>query len=390
MGFGQATLQFTSHEAGQLTWTADGFLVGDKAVRARLASILRLSLIWYGVVGIILLVTLLPGGWVYFLQRDTGGESWRFAWTWTALIAAIGVMNVPLNQFLAACGRIAETSRVAALQKALAGGIQCLVLVVGGKLLNWPAAQTVGQGLLAFWLIWYWSPTFRDILRQHSGEPAVSWWREIWPFQWKVALGALAFYLSSQIFSLVLFDGTEAGKAEAARMGASVMIMQVLIGTTLIWVGARVPLFGQLVGRRDWKSLDAVFRRVFIQSALISVAGAAVVWAGFVFLQVAGYGLGSRVLSALPLGLLLANVAVQTMIHALNSYLRAHKQEPFLWLSIAMGLAMLVAVLTFGRWYGSLGMAAALLTLNTTICLGGGSLIFIRCRRAWHADPVSL
>jgi hypothetical protein len=48
---------------------------------------------------------------------------------------------------------------------------------------------------------------------------------------------------------------------------------------------------------------------------------------------------------------------------------------------------MLVAVLTVGHEYGSLGMALSLLVLNTVICLGGGTLIFVRCRRAWHAAP---
>jgi hypothetical protein len=48
---------------------------------------------------------------------------------------------------------------------------------------------------------------------------------------------------------------------------------------------------------------------------------------------------------------------------------------------------MMIAVLTIGRGLGSIGLAALLLILNTAICLGGGSLIFIRCRRDWHAVP---
>jgi hypothetical protein len=393
LGLGMATLQFVSNEAGQLTWTADAILVGDPAAKSRLMSILRLSLIWYSIIAGVLVLTLLPGGWIYFQGMDAGGVAWQAAWVWTVLATAGLLVTVPLVQFLAACGKMTEANRAMAIQRVGMGLAQCLALLAGGHLLSWPVGQTFGLSLMAYWLVRFWGPTFRDLLRQSADGLRVSWWREIWPFQWKVALSGLAFYFTSQTFTLVLFDKTPAGKAEAGRMGASLVVMNVLLSASLTWVGARVPTFGHLVGRRDWVGLDQVFRRVFVQSALVAAAAAAAVWLAFIVLRTAGWELGDRVLPALPLGLLLANAVVQTMVHALNSYLRAHKREPFLWLFVGLGIVMLIAILTFGRTYGSVGMAASLLTLNTAVCLGGGGLIFARCRRAWHADraiPVQL
>ena len=86
----------------------------------------------------------------------------------------------------------------------------------------------------------------------------------------------------------------------------------------------------------------------------------------------------------------MANAVVHHMVHALAAYLRAHKKDPFYGLFIGFGLAMAAAVFTVGRVYGPTGMAASLLILNTTICLGGGSIVFVRCRRAWHVGPVIL
>jgi hypothetical protein len=389
LGLGMATLQFTSHEAGHLTWSADGILVGDPVAKSRLASVLRLSMIWYAVIAGVLTVTVGPIGWVYFLHRDKGGVAWQAGWVWTVIVTAAALVTVPLVQFLCGCGKMAEAMGATALQKVATSLTMCLALIVGGGLLSWPAAQSLGLAIIAGWLIWWWGAAFRDLLRKPGDGPKVSWWREVWPFQWKVALSSLAFYATSQTFSLVLFDDTDAGKAEAARMGASLQIMNVLISATLVWIGARVPTFGHLVARRDWAELDRVFGRVFLQSAVVAAATGAAVWGLFFALWAAGYELGGRVLPPFPLGLLLANVVVQTMVHALSSYLRAHKMDPFLWLFVALGVVMLIALLTFGRAYGSVGMAAALLTLNATICLGGGAVVFVRCRRAWHADPIA-
>jgi hypothetical protein len=385
LGFGQATLQFASVESGHLTWTPDRKLVGDPAAKSRLASVMRLSLVWYCVVAAILAAALLPGGWTYFQRRDTGGVGWELPWIMTVFATSGLLITVPLVQFLAACGKMAEAMRAMAIQRVCSGAALCLALVCGANLLSGAVGQMVGLAIYAYWLIGFWGPTFRDLVRQPRDGPRVKWWSEIWPFQWKLALSGLAFYLTAQTFSLFLFDDTPAGKAEAGRMGASLLIMGVLVNSATTWFNARVPLFGQLVGRREWGELDRMFGKVFAQSALVAAALGAAVWLTFVIIRAAGYPLGFRVLPPLPLALLLINSVVQTMVLALNSYLRAHKREPFLWTFVALGVSMLVVVLTVGREYGSVGMAASLLVLNSAICLGIGGRIFVRCRRVWHA-----
>jgi hypothetical protein len=68
------------------------------------------------------------------------------------------------------------------------------------------------------------------------------------------------------------------------------------------------------------------------------------------------------------------------------NYVRAHKREPFVWVYLGFAAAAVATLVLFGRGLGSTGMAAVLLVLNTTICLGAGGLVFVRCRRAWHAE----
>jgi hypothetical protein len=385
LGLGMATLQFVSHEAGHLSWDADGILRGDPVAKSRLISVLRLSLLWYSVVAAILAVTLLVWGWVYFAGKDTGGVAWRGPWVWTAIVTAIGLVTVPSVQFLAGCGKMVETVRAQAVQKIGMSLLQCLVLVIGGGLASWPAGQTLGLAVIVYWLF-SWGPTFRDLLRRPAVGAKVDWWRDVWPFQWKVAIGGLSFYLTSQLFTLVLFDDTPTGKAEAGHMGASMFLMYVLVSGSMIWIAQRVPTFGHLVARREWAKLDQVFRRAFLQSMLVSAAAAISVWSAFIFLKAAGYELGNRVLPPLPLGLLLANVVVMTMFNSLQCYIRAHKRDPFVALTLAFAVTLTVAVFTIGREFGALGMTASLLILNSVICLGGGWLMFKRCRQAWHAD----
>jgi hypothetical protein len=388
LGLGVVTLQFASHEAAHLHWAADGTLTGDPAAKARLASLLRQSAYWYMAIAAILSAVLLPGGWVFFTLHGAPGVHWQLPWVWTVLVTTAGLLTIPPLMLLCGCGKMADAARIAGLQRVATNGVQWTALAAGGALLSWPAGQTAGFGFLAGWLATCYGPAIRDLLRHPTTVlPGVDWRREVWPFQWRIAVGGPFSYLTSQIFAPVLFANPAFGPQVAGQMGISLAVMNVLFNTTHAWVGVRVPTFGHLIARREWAALDRLFRRMFVLSTLLAMAGAAGGFAVLVGLQLAGYRLGASMLPPLPLALLLANAVVQHMVLALAAYLRAHKQDPFFGLSVAFGLATAAAVFTVGRAYGATGMAASLLVLNATICLGGGSLVFARCRRAWHADP---
>jgi hypothetical protein len=287
------------------------------------------------------------------------------------------------------CGRMADTVRLTGVQRVVTNGTQWLALAIGGGLFSWPAAQTAGFALLAGWVVVARWPVFRDLLRQPADGPVVSWRHEVWPVQWRIAVSAPFAFLTSYIFNLVLFADPDQGKVVAGRMGMSLLVMYALLNATIAWVGVRVPMFGHLIARREWAALDRLFGRMLLLSTLLAVAGAAVAWGLLVALQAGGYPLGESMLPPLPLALLLANAVVQHVVHALAAYLRAHRRDPFFGLFIGFGLAMAVAVFTVGRAYGAVGMAASLLILNSIICLGGGTLVFARCRRAWHAPAAA-
>lgn len=385
LGLGIVTLQFMSHEAAHLHWAADGTLAGDATAKARLASILRMSWTWYAIIGTVLFVALFPAGWVFFTTEGEPSVSWRLPWSWTVLVAAASALAVAPSMLMSASGRVADMVQFAGYQRVSTTLAQWLALYAGAALLSWPAAQTVGLLLLGGLIIRRGWPALSDLARQPAAGPRVHWRQEVWPMQWRIALGTPLVYLIAYTFTPVLFARDKIqGPIDAGKMGMSLSVMHVLISATIAWVGVRVPTFGHLIARRQWATLDKLFSRLLLISTTLSIAGAAAAFTIIVALQSRGYRLGTGFLPPLPLALLLANAVVQHMVNAMTSYLRAHKRDPYFPLFVAFGILMIVSAFTVGRAFGPVGLAAALLTLNTTICLGGGIFVFTRCRRAWH------
>jgi hypothetical protein len=66
-------------------------------------------------------------------------------------------------------------------------------------------------------------------------------------------------------------------------------------------------------------------------------------------------------------------------------YLRAHKQEKFLMISVLNALFMATSTYFLGKRFGAIGMVSGYLVINTVIGLGLGTYTFLKYRRLWHA-----
>jgi hypothetical protein len=382
LGVGVAMQQSVSHEVGKLHWTAAGMLAGDAAAKSRLASLVRLMLRWYSALAAVFTVALVAVGG-YLFSRQGGTVAWQAPWFWTVAVTVLGMLLTPAAMLITGTGKVAEWAKFGALQSVVLNVTQCLALAAGCGLFSAPLGNTLGTAALAVWLVVWWRPFLLDLYRQPRGGPVVDWWREVWPFQWKIAISWPFGYLIYQLFTPVLFHYH--GPEKAAEMGISLAAANLLTAVSMTWINTKMPLFGQLIARRDWGRLDQTFWAAFHRSCAFVVLGAAAGWGVVAGLQAWGHPFGYRFLPAGLLALLLASAVINHVIFALAAYIRAHRQDPFVWSVIAMGCAMGLSTFFFGWAYGAAGMLVAYLALNMAFFIRC-TAIFVRYRRKWHAD----
>jgi O-antigen/teichoic acid export membrane protein len=114
-----------------------------------------------------------------------------------------------------------------------------------------------------------------------------------------------------------------------------------------------------------------------------------VVLCGIVFvLQYIHHPFSSRVVDLLSLVLLSVANICNVYISGLAIYLRAHKKEPFLLVSIIGGILTGISTYFIGRDYGIIGMSTGYCLLNLTFGVTSGTWIFISKRKQWHSSRV--
>jgi hypothetical protein len=385
LGLSMVITQFASHAMAKLSWTANGVLDGDSNEKARMRSLVRLMVKWYATLSMIVIVVLGPAGWLFLSHADPATSvHWQLAWGWLIVAAAANLLTLPMLALLEGCGCVAEIARLRFHQSIAGSLIAWTTLLLGGGLLAMSAWNTALAVIAYASLARRRRHFFRDMLGggKQSGAD-IPWKTEIWPFQWRIALSWISGYFIFQLFVPVLFAAR--GAVEAGKMGLSLAIANALLGISISWLNTKAPKFGELIARRDYPQLDRLFSRTLASTLGLQIIGSLAACAALYLLNAFHIPLGTRLLEPQAFTVLLAATILSYITIAQATYLRAHKEEPFLSISLATGFAVaLLTHLTVGP-YGATGMMWSYLACTAVIGLGWGGAIYRSKRHAYIA-----
>jgi O-antigen/teichoic acid export membrane protein len=384
LGFSLVILQMASHERAHLIFSLDSVISGDPIAHARLASVLQKTVRWYTTAAVFLAVFLLTAGAHFFSahHQATGNVSWHIPWYAAALAATLTFQLDPLLSFMEGCGFVSSVARLR-LAQAMTGSTLAWLALAAHHGLFAPAMIIAGNAVVAFIWLFRRRNLLLPLMRYKPGEHRIQWMKEVWHFQWRIAVSWLCGYFIYQLFTPVLF--AYRGAVEAGQMGMSLSLANALQSVAISWINTKAAPLGALIARKEYLALDSLFFRALRQSAGVFAAGSLVVWLAAMYLNWAHIRFAQRLLSPLPLGLLLLATLMNVIVFGEALYLRAHKHEKFL-LNSVLG-AFLVACSTYflGRHFGAMGMVSGNLTIALLMGLPLGTYTFVKYRRIWHA-----
>ncbi len=383
LGFSFVILQMAAHECARLTLHADGCVEGDAVAHARLASILQKAFRWYLVAAVILCVSLLPAGAYFFSRhaRPLSSVAWHGPWAVAVFATAFLFLLNPFCSFLEGCGQVWQVGRMR-LGQALLGAAMSWGALLAHHGLYSPGMVNIGYAAAGLAFLYSRRKLCLGLLRYAAREQAVSWRNEIWPFQWKIAVSWIGAYFSFTIFTPIIF--AYRGPTEAGQIGMSLSITGYLSTVVLAWMSTKATPFGMLVAQRKFAELDRVFFRTLKQSltvllVLLMLTMLSVIGAQYLLPKIA-----ARMAPPPVLALLLLSMISMFVVQSEAVYLRAFRNEPFMWQSaIVAALTTGVALLLAPRW-GLVGAGVTYLACTGIVGLLWATAIFQAKRQAWR------
>ena len=384
LGFSFVILQMASHERAHLTIASDDSVSGDSVAHDRLASVLQKTVRWYTTAAALLAIFLLIAGSYFFSTYHHGGQhvAWRIPWYADALAATLTFQLDPMLSFLEGCGFVANVARVR-LAQAMTGSSLAWIALATHHGLFAPAMVITGNASVSLIYLVRRRRLLLPLLRRSPGENRIHWMREVWAFQWRIAVSWLCGYFIFQLYNPVLFAFH--GPVVAGQMGMSLSLANALTAVAISWINTKAAPFGAMIARKEYRELDRIFFQSMKQAMSVCGIGILTLWCIVLFLNWAHFSLAHRVLDPITIGILLATTPISVINFGQATYLRAHKQEKFL-LNSVLG-AILIAASTFflGKSYGAPGVVIGSLLVGLIMGLPLGTYMFVKYRRIWHA-----
>ena len=378
MGLTTILVQQSAHEFSSLSWLAYGRIEGVS--RYRYLGLVKNSLYWYFFASLIFLFAY-PCGYLFFERQETEfGLIWKLPWLLLVVCSATSLAMQPVLSLVEGSGKVVEVYCVRLLQGMFGAiAVWCILLKGGG--LYAVAMMPLFSTLLAL----IWMAIRYPILLIHALLGSVrtfDWWREIWPIQWRLGISWLCGYLLTQIQIPLLFKTQN--PVVSGQMGVTLTFCNMIGLLSLAWMTSRVPAMAKAAGQRDWVFLDQEYKLGFKYSLAVFIFG------GFAFVglrYMADYTVyGARFLPFMEtIGLVLATLFVHVS-GLFGIYLRVHRREPFLWLSIGTALLTTAGSVWFAPIWSSAGVIIVLLVINVGISFPLSFLLWRKLRKKWHSS----
>ncbi|WP_411889671.1 hypothetical protein [Yoonia sp. SDW83-1] len=354
LGLTTAVVQFISH------------LSATDGKSAKLAAYKRLFFIWFAVAGALLALVLLPAIFLYKTQIDTMENGHRdvvLPWMFFCFATGLSVFVVGLTSIIEGHRRILAVSRLRLWVSLTNFGLAAVLIILGFELWALPVAAGM-SALIGLRLI---TPHV-DILSWKTSTrplPRVKWRKEIWPFQWRLAISWLTgFFIFYFLTPFVMYSH---GPEDAGRLGLSLQVIQIINGIAILAVSTLSSVFGQLVAKGNYAELDRLFYRSTVQSFVFLAILIGTFWAIYCLLPFVGLDkLQDRLIPASSMGFLTLAAVGTHVFFLLNYYLRSFKEETLWWVSATNAATTLVMSWLFIA-EGGVAAAVAVFTFNSLI-----------------------
>jgi len=383
LGLSAIITQYTAHEFAHLKWEGNQ-LVGDDHYRSRLSSLLRFFIKWFGVISIVLFFLLLAAGYYFFSKYDQNDHvNWQNPWLLLCLATSLNMFIDPILAFIDGLGEVKDMAKVRMVQKTTNAVLLFLFFALGFKLYSSALASLISI-LINYGQILFSQRRVKLVsIWQNKGEAVIHYMTEIFPFQWRIALSWVSSYFIFQLFNPVLFAFS--GKIIAGQMGMSLQILNGISNLSMSWITTKVPVFSSLVAHKKFSELNALFNRTLKSLLSVNFLGVAVFYALLLILNYFNNSFRYRFLPLAPMLLLCLVTIANQLIFSWATYLRCHKQEPFLVNSIVVGVLCGISTLCLGKYIGMIGVVGGYAFISIIISLPWAYYIFKTKIKLWHS-----
>lgn len=381
LGFTSIMTQYVAHEYTYLKLNRmTGYFEGPYENVDRMSSLFRFIVRWLRTVLVAALIIIFVVGLIMFSSKNDGVD-WLFPWILYVFASVYNFASQAALSFFEGCDQFATTQKI----RTVASLLQCLVtiglLAVGAGLFALSVPLILKGTIVFLTLGKKFGGSIRQMVRGEIDED-IAWSKEFVPLLGRYAISWVSGYFASQIYNPLTF--TLFGSAAAGRVGYSLSIVQAIYTVANVWSLISIPKYNMVVETQEWGKMDRLLRRNIVYSSVIYIIGIIAFYLS-ALIPITANIIWRRVVTAESMGVLCLAYLGSMVIYAMATYLRAHKKEPFMVVSILSGAISALATCVMAKFWGLDYIFVGLL-ISEIVVLPLGIWIFMSFRKKWHSS----
>lgn len=381
LGFNQVLQQYVSHERPLIRIFKGTIRGGQREALLRLRVCFRIAVIWYGLLGFIVLIVVGIYGDRFFAIHNEGEANWRIGWWILVTSSVFSVLTQPFMlvingldfvSFVNKWRTLSIIIQTVVLWAALGSGLS----IMAQGLSAWVGAVCL---IIPFWLAFY--PLYRTLSSKVEFVRFRPLFSQIFRLQTRTAATWMTGYLVYQAFSPILLLTTDA--IRVGQFGMTQAVLASAASFPLAWVQTKLPRIGAALGVHDFALSKKLFKEGMVRVMVLSVPVLVGAYA-ILFGMQARFFTGQRILSVPEASLLIAGFAAQNVVLATGGFVRAHKADPFVLMAWVQAGVTVSLLWLLSVKFSLMGAAIAFVS-SWLIAAIWGCTIFLRF---WN-DPVT-
>jgi O-antigen/teichoic acid export membrane protein len=376
LGLNTILIQFVAHEKAHVSLNSNNEFIGKPENLSRLSSLLRFCISIFSKLSIVLFFVLNIIGYLFFTKfsKNDSNINWHFPWVLLCFSTSLMLCIDPIMGFFQGLGQVKDTAKVFLFQQVATLITSILILLNGGGLWTLGLSNLISAVTLIYFLSFTYRNKILKFIYNKIGEWKVDYKKEIFPYQWRIALSWISGYFIFQLFNPVLF-ATE-GAVVAGQMGMSISAFNGVSAISMSWITTKVPLFSEMIARKEFDKLDSTFNFTIKNLIIVCLILLSTLLIFIYLLTRFHFALANRFLPIPYLIILSIITLINQLIFSWATFLRCHKKEPFLINSIVGGITCAMSTIILGHYFGLNGIVLGYLTLTLLSGLPWGYTIF--------------
>lgn len=379
LGFNTMITQFVSHEYALLKFE-NGIIDGPRYNIDRMFGLIKYALKFYAIVLPVAVIVMWVFGCIVLIKEK---QLWIIvAWFVYSALGAVNLLLSLAQYIYQGLDKVEDIQKNILLGSVSMALCTWILLILGFKIWALVIGNLIGLIAMPIFLLIktrkFWMQLF-----QHKTSNIFNWFKEIGRLQGRYAVSFMGgLFIASFITPIVMYFK---GPLIAGKVGMTLAIVGSLLNMSTAWGMVNIPQFNMLVAQHNRELLDKLFKKIQRQSSLVYLIG------GFflVMLLIFIFPLlhwNERLLPLSNFFILLITGLPSVRSSNMALYLRAHKEEPYMWLSVINGVMTTGLVIISLYFFNSVSMVISGYAFIQVIIAYVAYLVFTGKKREYSSQ----